>query len=63
MLPAIFRLWDSRIISLIPQRTSVGIVIRANSSGLTLGSFTIRPSISAFFRASAERAAKCRAIR
>ena len=45
---AIFFVCDSLIISFVPQMTNAGIEISDNSDGLIFGSFTIKPSISAF---------------
>lgn len=59
---AIFFVCDSLIISFVPQTTNVGIEISDNSEGLIFGSFTIKPSISAFLLASADLPAKRFAI-
>ena len=53
---------DSLIISFVPQMTNVGTVIRDKSDGLIFGSFTIKPSISAFLLASSDLPAKRLAI-
>ena len=62
MFSAIILVWDSLIMSFVPQTTSVGIVSFASSKGEMFGSFTIRPSISAFFFALGDFAAKRHAI-
>ena len=48
--------------SLVPQMTSTGMVIRDSSAGVTWGSFTIKPNISAFRLASADLAENLWAI-
>ena len=62
MFSAIILVCDSRIMSFVPHTTSVGIVSFASSKGEMFGSFTIRPSISAFFFALGDFAAKRHAI-